>query len=63
MIWPRKNQGRRPSDRELEQALHIRKNDPTAEAFGGRVYTTDDIKRLEEERVPWLKRKRRRIAS
>lgn len=54
---------RRSLDRELEQTLRLRKNDPTADAFGGRVYTTSDIELLEEEMVPWIRRKRRRKAS
>lgn len=50
---------RRRQDAELERTLNVRKNDPVREAYGGIRYSRADIEALEEERVPWLKARRR----
>lgn len=47
-------------DRDLERNLGIRPHDPTRDAFGARRYSQRDIELLEEEKVPWLRAKRRR---
>lgn len=49
---------RRRKDAELERDLRLQKNDPTRERYGGILYSPADIKKLEEEKVPWLRRKR-----
>lgn len=60
MKLPQKMQARKEVDRALEKSLNIRKYDPTREKFGGKLYSTDDIRRLEEEKVPWLRERRAR---
>ena len=53
-------QRRRPKDdSELTDMIGVRTNDPTARRIG-RVYTDETIARVEEKRVPWLRRRRPR---
>jgi len=56
----RRMRQRNRQDHDLEQWLRLRKVDPTRDQFGGRRYSSADIEALEEEKVPWLKAKRRR---
>jgi hypothetical protein len=51
---------RNRQDHDLEQWLRLRKVDPSRDMVGGRRYSPADIEALEEEKVPWLKAKRRR---
>jgi hypothetical protein len=53
MSFWQKIHARRAKDAALEVQAGVRRNVPQA-------YSPADIRRLEEERVPWLKRKRRR---
>lgn len=59
MSFWRKIEKRREEDDEMEQTVGVQKNDPLATKIG-RTYTPADIERLEEERVPWLRKRRRR---
>lgn len=59
MSLPRRMDKRQREDRELERWLNLRKHDPTRDTYGGIRYSPQDIEALEEERVPWLKAKRR----
>jgi hypothetical protein len=52
-------QEKKTQDQRFEQRARIRRRDPQADKVGGRVYSPDDIRALEEERVPWLRRRRR----
>lgn len=48
-------------DRAIEQALGIRKNDPTADKLaGGNVYSPSDIEAIEREKTSYWRRRRRR---
>ena len=60
MNLERRMRQRNRQDHDLEQWLRLRKVDPTRDQFGGRCYSSADIEALEEEKVPWLKAKRRR---
>lgn len=60
MSLPEQMKRRRRADRELEVKYNIAKNDPLAQALGGRRYSQADVEALEEEMVPWLRRARRR---
>ena len=53
---------RREKDAELERVMRVRKNDPELERYGGIRYSRADIEALEEERVPWLKEKRKQAS-
>lgn len=50
---------RKERDAEMERELGIPKNDPDSKRYGG-FYSRADIERLEEEMVPWLRRKRQK---
>lgn len=56
MSLPKRMKERKTEDRALEARLRIRKNDPTAEAYGGVVYSTEDIKDLENEKLAGVRR-------
>lgn len=60
MSLPKKMAQRRREDARVEIALRIRKHDPQVDTAGGIRYSPADIEALEEERVPWLKARRRR---
>lgn len=51
MSLPNRMRKRKLEDRALEARLRVRKHDPTAEAFGNVVYSPDDIKKLEYEKL------------
>lgn len=61
MSLPKRMAQRRHEDRNLERQLGVRKNDPMLDTTGGIRYAPADIEALEEERVPWLKTRRRRL--
>lgn len=58
MSLPVRMKRRKREDSDLERKLGIRKNDPYGRAAGV-TYTPADIEALEEERVPWLRARRR----
>jgi hypothetical protein len=60
MSLPRRIAERKERDADMERELRIRKNDPLTERYGGVTYSPADIEALENERLPWLKRKRNR---
>lgn len=59
MSLPRKIEDRKRQDADLERELKIRRNDPVSDKLGGVRYSPADIEALENELLPWLKRKRR----
>lgn len=59
MSLEKRMKARRQRDEELEQSLDVRKNDPTVDLYGGIRYSRKDVEDLEEDRVPWLRAKRR----
>lgn len=60
MSLPERMERRRREDREMEVRLGIKKNDPYGQKIG-RSYSPADIEKLEEERVPWLRARRRAL--
>lgn len=59
MSFADKRYARHLRDKDLERYLGLKPHDPMREAVGGRRYSSQDVESLEEEKVPWLKRKRR----
>jgi hypothetical protein len=60
MSLPRRIADRKRKDPDIERQLRIRKHDPLTDRYGGVTYSPADIEALENERLPWLKRKRNR---
>lgn len=61
MSLPKKMREVKERDLALQKKLGIVRKDPTAEQFGVPVYSLDDIRMLEEAKVPWLRKRGRRI--
>lgn len=60
MSLERRMHQRRLADQDLERYLGLRKVDVTRDQISQRRYSRQDIEALEEDKVPWLKAKRRR---
>lgn len=60
MRFPRKMREMKERDLEFQKKLGIVRKDATAEQFGVPVYSLDDIRMLEEAKVPWLRKRRQR---
>lgn len=60
MSLPKKMREVKDYDLELQKKLGIVRQDSTQEQFGVPVYSLDDIRMLEEAKVPWLRKRRRK---
>lgn len=61
MIFSKRRRARQQADREYEAAARVKHLDTTAERYsGGNTYSRADIEALENEILPWRRRKRRR---